>query len=306
MTTLAPQSPTAAYLLYRVRIAAIRDLSPSFRRFTLHADELQYFGTEGLDQRIKLLLPIEVHGCDTVPMTDDWYAVWRDQADDERVPIRTYTVRAVRPELCEIDVDVVLHFPLLGPASRWAANATVGDELVVCGPNVRSDVQLAGIDFRPPAHTDRYLLAGDETALPAIASIIERLPRDAQGVAIVEVPDADDAACMPDHPTLDIRVVGRHGAPHGSMLQPEVERATRDLIGTGVDPEDVDIDSGILWETSVDATGAPLRTDAPLYAWLAGESSVIKELRRHLVRDRGIDRKAVAFMGYWREGRAEN
>ena len=44
----------------------------------------------------------------------------------------------------------------------------------------------------------------------------------------------------------------------------------------------------------------------PLYAWLAGEAGAIKTLRRHLVTDRGVDRRAVAFMGYWRQGRAEN
>jgi NADPH-dependent ferric siderophore reductase len=43
----------------------------------------------------------------------------------------------------------------------------------------------------------------------------------------------------------------------------------------------------------------------PLYAWLAGEAAVIRTLRRHLVAERGMDRRAVAFMGYWRLGRAE-
>ncbi|WP_345409229.1 SIP domain-containing protein [Nonomuraea salmonea] len=55
--------------------------------------------------------------------------------------------------------------------------------------------------------------------------------------------------------------------------------------------------------------GSPPRTPpatTPLYAWLAGEAGVIKTLRRHLVAERGMDRRAVAFMGYWRHGRAEN
>ena len=44
---------------------------------------------------------------------------------------------------------------------------------------------------------------------------------------------------------------------------------------------------------------------APLYAWLAGEAGVIRTLRRHLVAERGLDRRAVAFMGYWRLGHAD-
>jgi NADPH-dependent ferric siderophore reductase len=74
----------------------------------------------------------------------------------------------------------------------------------------------------------------------------------------------------------------------------------------GLELEDVDIDTGMLWEVPVDhATGEPLRQSAALYAWLAGEAGSIKTLRRHLVGTCGVDRKAVAFMGYWREGRAE-
>ena len=72
-----------------------------------------------------------------------------------------------------------------------------------------------------------------------------------------------------------------------------------------VELEDVDVDEGMLWEVPVDETGAPLRADAALYAWLAGEAAVIKTLRRHLVAECGVDRKAVAFMGYWRAGRSE-
>jgi len=68
---------------------------------------------------------------------------------------------------------------------------------------------------------------------------------------------------------------------------------------------DVDVDHDLLWEVPSDNHGGPAQQDAPLYAWLAGEAGVIKTLRRHLVSELGIDRKSVAFMGYWRLGRAE-
>ena len=69
--------------------------------------------------------------------------------------------------------------------------------------------------------------------------------------------------------------------------------------------EDIDIDEQLLWEVPTDDEGNPLLRRAPLYAWLAGEAAPIKQLRRHLVSERGVDRRAVAFMGYWRAGRPE-
>ncbi|MBE1561341.1 SIP domain-containing protein [Nonomuraea africana] len=65
--------------------------------------------------------------------------------------------------------------------------------------------------------------------------------------------------------------------------------------------EDVDVDVDLLWEVPEETESV-----APLYAWLAGEAAVIRTLRRHLVAERGMDRRAVAFMGYWRSGRAED
>lgn len=44
--------------------------------------------------------------------------------------------------------------------------------------------------------------------------------------------------------------------------------------------------------------------EAP-YAWIAGEAGTIRAVRRHLVRERSIDRRAVRFTGYWRLGASE-
>jgi NADPH-dependent ferric siderophore reductase len=56
-------------------------------------------------------------------------------------------------------------------------------------------------------------------------------------------------------------------------------------------------DEDPLWDVPEEA-----RADG-VYAWIAGECSVVTGLRRHLVRDLGVDRRSVAFMGYWRAGR---
>jgi NADPH-dependent ferric siderophore reductase len=84
--------------------------------------------------------------------------------------------------------------------------------------------------------------------------------------------------------------------------------------GAGPEPEDVNVDVDILWETparmDTKAIGATKNPHVPagampFYAWIAGEAGVIKDMRRNLVREVGIDRKQVAFMGYWRQGKAE-
>jgi iron complex transport system ATP-binding protein len=247
-----------------------------------------------------------------MPMTGDWYAAWRELPDEHRNPIRTYTVRTVRQELREIDVDVVVH-PVEGPASRWAENAVVGDELVVLGPNAHHVGERGGVDFLPPPHAEHILLAGDETALPAIAAILERLPQTASGHAIVEVPHSDDAVCMTSHPGFTVEVLARHDRARGELLVPAVQavapvllQSVRPSSGKPTELVDVDVDRDLLWEVPSDDHGGPAQQTAVLYAWLAGEAGVIKSLRRHLVSELGIDRGSVAFMGYWRLGRAEN
>jgi NADPH-dependent ferric siderophore reductase len=130
---------------------------------------------------------------------------------------------------------------------------------------------------------------------------------------LLEVPATGDEALPIDPPAgVTVRWLPRDGAAHGSLLVPAVEAACARLmpgeapVPDGLDLDDVDIDTGILWEVPVDhTTGEPLRQSAALYAWLAGEAGAIKTLRRHLVGACGVDRKAVAFMGYWRLGRAE-
>ena len=298
------QSPDAPFLLHRVRVARRRVLSDGFVRITFTGPSLGRFADPGLDQRIKLILPAEDGTLDGMPFADDWYGAWRDLPDHRRPVIRTYTTRAVRQEAREVDVDLVVHEPC-GPAGRFATDCREGDDAVLCGPNPDCAAVAGGIDFRRPAESDRVLVAGDETALPAIARILEDLPAHVRGTVLVEVPRAADGAQLPAHPGVDIRVLPREGAPTGSLLAPAVRDAARSLLTTAraEEPEDVDVDEGLLWEVPGDGAIPP--GNGPFYAWLAGEAGAIKAIRRILVGELGVDRRSVAFMGYWRAGRAE-
>lgn len=300
-------APADTNRFFRARVTAITDLTPSFRRFTFGGEDLAEYGDTGFDQRIKIVFPTRSIGLDAMPTGADWYARWRDLPEDQRPPFRTYTTRYVRNERREVDIDMVSH-DVLGPASDWIARAQIGDEVLIFAPTTAHTGVSFGIDFVPPARVDSILLAGDETAAPAIAAILEQLPSDATGVVALEVPHADDLAYLPRHPGFEYRVGARDSADRHAHLVSSVTDAATDLApsGQGGDVEEVDIDTGILWEVPRTAKGGAALKSARLYAWLAGEAGAIKALRRHLVAERGVDRRAVAFMGYWRVGRAEN
>ena len=170
MTVETVQVP--AYRTFPVQVAQLQRLSESFLRVTFTGPELDVFGSNGWDQRIKVLLPLPGRGLIDCPAGDDWYGEWRALPPERQVPIRTYTVRAARPEKLEIDVDFVLH-GATGPASAWAEGATVGDDVVLVGPNARFDGPTGGFEWHPPADASCLLIAGDETAVPAICAIVE-------------------------------------------------------------------------------------------------------------------------------------
>ena len=308
MTVETAQVP--AYRTFAVQVARVQRLSPSFLRVTFTGPELDAFASNGRDQRIKVLLPLPGRGVVDCPAGDDWYGAWRALPPERQMPIRTYTVRAARPELLEVDVDFVLH-GATGPASAWAEHAAAGDEVVLVGPNARFAGPTGGVEWHPPADASCLLVAGDETAVPAICAILESLPEGRHARVLLEVPTAADALDVAAPHGTEItwlpRSAGADAIPaaRGKLLTAAVVAAVRDLgdrlaPSPAADLTDVDVDTEILWEVP---DGATVSGSSGVYAWLAGEAGVVKGLRRHLVREVGVDRRSVAFMGYWREGR---
>ncbi|MGW2308515.1 siderophore-interacting protein [Actinomadura luteofluorescens] len=122
-----------------------------------------------------------------------------------------------------------------------------------------------GYDFRPPPGAP-VVIAGDLTALPAIAGNLAWLPAGTPAQVWIDVPEPGDRQDLPT-----------------------AAEARIDWVSPG----------GLL-----DAVRAASIPDGA-YAWIAGESAVVKALRRHLVNERGLDRRAVTFTGYWRRGATE-
>jgi NADPH-dependent ferric siderophore reductase len=153
-----------------------------------------------------------------------------------------------------------------GPASRWAVTARPGDHAALYRP---------AASYLPPVDNRWSLIVGDESALPAIGAILEDLPAGAGARVLAEVPDERDSQPFECAADADVTWLVRRGTP--------AERSR-------------------LLANAVRALTLPERP----YVWLAGEASIVTSIRRHLVLERGIDRAAVTFTGYWRHGRTEN
>ncbi|MBW4718732.1 siderophore-interacting protein [Saccharothrix obliqua] len=256
---------------FDAEVLAVRPVGASLVRVTFGGPDMRDVTTSGPDQRIKVFLPAEDGLAVPVPTGADWYARYRALPPAGKPVMRTYTIRAARDG--EIDVDFVLHGDV-GPASRWAGAVAPGDRVVLIAPDGRypgyRDGERIGADYAPPADADWQLIAGDETALPAISGIVAVLPDDCVAHVFVEVPAEGDR--------VDWAV------PPGVAVTWLV-RGEGDLA------------------TAVRAANLPPGAG---YAWLAGEAGVVRALRRHLVGDRGLDRGRVYFGGYWRRGKSED
>src|SRR5690606_14508582 len=203
-------------------------------------------------------------------------------------------------------VDFVLHLApgLIGPASLWAGNAAVGDELWMVGPR-RGREGRSGIEYAPGS-ASQVCLVGDETAAPAIARILEDAPRDLRGIAFIEVPVAEDILPIDAPDGVEVHWLPRGGAAHGLRVIPTVLYYLGDTGHTEIAVQVAAVED-LVWETPIcSGSGESIPSaggsTSDRYFWIAGESGVVTTLRRHLVKDLGIDRAQVAFMGYWRRG----
>jgi len=307
MTTTSSSLPL---LLTEVEALSVVRPSPSFVRVVLGGPALAEYGIDGprYDQRIKLIFPAPgQQPTDWSQANEASMEAWFALPEEERGSMRTYTLRDVlgEGEDTRFVVDIVVHEDgLAGPGGRWALTAKPGDRISVMAP--RRGVPFGGIEFAPPTGS-HLLLVGDETALPAIASILEGLGDDAQGRVFLEVPDAADFDDLVAPSGVELCWLARGHSDPGTRLVPAIRAHVGLPPGDWVDAADVDPD---LWETPTwSSSGADLdgdaRSDGPLadlYAWIAGESRMVTTLRRALVNELDVERSRVAFMGYWRQG----
>jgi NADPH-dependent ferric siderophore reductase len=175
--------------------------------------------------------------------------------------LRTFTPRVLRDDPAELDVDVVLHGA--GVASTWVVDAAIGAPAAVSGPG-------RGYAIAPDAPP--HLLAGDESAIPAMSQLLEVLPESTPVIVHVEFDDPAARHALPEHPRADVHWHELPaGAPPGDTLVAAVEAAT------------IDDDTRV---------------------WAAGEAAAMQRIRRHLFETRGLPRTRTTIRGYWKHGRA--
>ncbi|KKC35880.1 FAD-binding protein [Devosia epidermidihirudinis] len=242
-----------------LEVTAVTDITPLMRRISLkgdmegfaspgHADHIKaFFFPEGVEPKI---VPIGQRGAEF--------------AEGERPEMRDYTPRYWDIAAGTIDLDFVLHGD--GPASTWAAQAEAGQKLVIGGPRG---------SLVTPAAFDWYLLAGDETALPALGRRIEELPAGSRVIAVIEVDSAAEEQRFETKTELTLIYVHRNGQPAG----------TTDLL--------------------LNAIKAQAFPGGEAYAYIAGESTISKSIRAYLETERGFNPEYIKAAGYWLLGVAD-
>jgi NADPH-dependent ferric siderophore reductase len=235
---------------YATTVQRVQRLTPRMLRIVFGGGDLAAFNWNGPAAHIKLFLG---------PISPD---------SEVRALSRTYTPRHFDAARGELTVDFVLHGE--GPASTWAAQAQVGQAMIIAGP---------GRSYALDAQTEWLLLAGDEAAIPAIASILEVVPDSVFTQVLIEVNDAaDEFAIAPARGNVRLRWLHRAQplVGHGSAVRAGVELAA--------------------------AVAAFERPSGEGRIYVACEAEAMRGIRRQLLLARGMPRDWVTTRGYWKQG----
>lgn len=249
--------------LRRLTVERVEELSASLRRVALGGPDVAGFVCHGPTDHAKVFFPEEPDGEPALP-TFDGEGRWTDR-QDPRYVCRDYSVRTFIPGATQIVLDMAVHEH--GPAGRWAAAARPGRTLGLYGPKTSKI---------PPLDRGTYLLAADETGLPALTSWLERLAdRPGRVHAVVEVDGPADEVTLLQRDGVQVTWLHRSTAPAGTTTLLADALAGSPLLGTAVArPEDA-------------------------WVWAAGEADEMRAVRRAVAE---VDRSALSITGYWRRG----
>ena len=236
---------------YPAIVKRVAYLTPRMVRVTFGGPEIADFGWNGPAAHIKLIFS------QPAPVTPG--------AEAPRPTMRTYTPRRFDRATGELDIDFLLHGE--GPASTWAGQAAVGQTITIAGP---------GRHYAVDPSAEWFLLAGDETAIPAIATILEILPTTATARVFIEVRDRGDEIPIPAHPRVTITWL--HRGPDETQAGQPLEASLRSYqlpVGSG-------------------------------RVYVACESGAMRRIRSHLLTDKSMNREHVVTRGYWKLGEVDH
>ncbi len=260
----APTATRPARPQSRARSARVKTterLTPEMIRVVLDGPDLVDLPLgDHTDAYVKLVFP----PAGAPYATAEEYSELRESLDPQHRPaLRTYTVRAYDEAAAELTLDFVYHGDE-GLAGPWAASARPGDQVIFLGP---------GGGYTPNPDADWHLLVGDESALPAIATALERIPAGVPVHAFVEVANAHEEQPLVSAADLSLTWVHRDAAE--GVRGDALVGAVRDAVLPGGD----------------------------VHAFLHGEAGFVKQLRHHLRFDRQVPKERLSVSGYWRLGR---
>jgi NADPH-dependent ferric siderophore reductase len=254
---LAQPLPKKPRVPRRIEVVSVERQAPRWVSVLLHGDELEGFHVDAPTGHVKLFFPAEGETAAPAPAVVDGRVVFPDAAVQPAV--RTYTPRRFDAAARTLEVQFLIHGD--GPGSRWAERAAVGHRLVLIGPGGR---------FVLEPEVERWWIAGDESALPAIGTLLEAIPASAKAEVHVEVASDDDRLEIPM--AAEARVVWhrrRSPADYGAEL----------------------LDAARLAEASPDSR-----------YWVACEAGAMRAIRRLLLDERNLPKTSVITRGYWRAG----
>jgi NADPH-dependent ferric siderophore reductase len=240
------------------RVEAIEWPAPALARVVLNGDGLAgYAASPYTDSYVNVAIPPADAPYSAPFALDDLKSLPREQ----RPFRRRITVRRWDPESRRLTLEFVTHGDS-GAAGAWAARAREGEALVFTGP--------AGA-YRPDPAADWHLMAGDESALPAIAASLEAVPAGAPVVVrlVCDGPGHELALTTPGE--LDLAWLHRTGGPGDA-----------DLLA--------------------DAVAAVAFPAGRAHAFVHGEAGETRAVRRHLLADRGLAADQLSCSPYWRRG----
>lgn len=245
-----------------LHVKSIEDIAPRFRRITFRGENLERYD-RGDQLHCRLIFQPRGIAEPLWPMLDyRGHVVWPNTTG---VPTRVYTIRYIDATRHEIVIDFALHANP-GPATRWAIDARPGDVVGILGPAANG-----------PKPAEFYVLAGDETALPGIARILESLPSHAIGHALIEVDSKADEIPLQCPSGVTIHWLHRAGSGAG---------ATTLLL---------DSISLVRWPENLQRS----------FFWGGCEHEAFSALYRHLKKDISLPRDRFVLYSHWHRSLSE-
>ena len=236
-------------------------IAPRLVSVWVGGDALEGFATAAPTSHLKVFLPADGQ---TAPILPEYTPDGTVRAEDGPQPaVRTYTPRRFDEASGTLEIQFVLHGA--GPASEWADRASVGDQLAVAGPGGRFSMDPAA---------ERWWIAGDESAIPAVGTLLEALPESAAAEVHLEVAGADDEIELAS--PAKTTITWHH-------------RRTPDAWGT-------ELDEAAHVAAIADGTRV----------WVACEAAAMRGIRRYLLGERRLPASFLVTRGYWRLGAANH